>query len=64
MTTITLRHPSFLTESMTFDSERELLERYYSLIKDVDFQQEQDLSEEVIADILKNYDNDVLYTNI
>lgn len=64
MVTVTVQNPSFVKESMSFMDEREMFDRYLSLMNDVDFRQEDDLDEETVAQITKNYNTEVLYTNI
>jgi hypothetical protein len=64
MTTITIEAPSFVKESMIFTTERDMFNRYLSLMDEVDFRQETELSEQLTKDILNNKTKDILYTNI
>lgn len=64
MVQMTIQTPSFIKESMVFQTERDMFSRYLSLMDEVDFRQELDLDDKLVQDILKNKERDVLYTNI
>ena len=64
MVQMTIEAPSFVKESMIFATERDMFNRYLSLMDEVDFRQETELPEELIQDILNNKTKDILYTNI
>ncbi len=64
MVQMTIEAPSFVRESMTFTTERDMFNRYFSLIEDVDFREENDLPPSMLTKIIENKDKSILYTNI
>ena len=64
MVQMTIEAPSFVRESMTFATERDMFNRYFSLIEDVDFREENDLPPSMLTKIIENKDKSILYTNI
>ena len=64
MVQMTIQSPSFVKESMIFQTERDMFDWYLSVMDEVDFKQESNLSPDMEAKILKNQNKDILYTNI